>query len=104
MLKSWEWPGDEANSQSDKVMHAAMCSNTAIVYTRSNNSSPSLVAHSQAAGVKAKDWLLSVNGVNVRFLSHGEVVSMIKECKEEVTFELTTPERFETPNPVETPQ
>ena len=63
-----------------------------------------LLLASQAAGVKAKDWLLSVNGVNTRFLSHGEVVSMIKECKEEVTFELTTPEHFETPSPTDTPQ
>ena len=51
------------------------------------------------AGIKAKDWLLSVNGVNTKFMSHGEVVSMVKECKEEVTFELTTPETTETASP-----
>ena len=45
------------------------------------------------AGIQPKDWLLSVNGTNVRFLSHGEVVTMVKECKEEVTFEVTTPEQ-----------
>ena len=46
----------------------------------------------QEAGIMVKDWLLAVNGVNTKFMSHGEVVAMIKECKEEVTFELTTPE------------
>ena len=46
----------------------------------------------QVGGIKPKDWLLSVNGVNTKFMSHGEVVTMVKECKEEVTFELTTPE------------
>ena len=35
-----------------------------------------------------------MNGVNTKFLAHGEVVTMIKECKEEVTFEVTTPEQF----------
>ena len=52
----------------------------------------------QVAGIKAKDWLLSVNSVNTKFMSHGEVVSMVKECKEEVTFELTTPEQEQQQN------
>ena len=38
-----------------------------------------------------KDWVLSVNGADVRFKSHDDVVAMVKECKEEVTLEVTTP-------------
>lgn len=38
-----------------------------------------------------KDWVLSVNGSDVRFKSHDDVVAMVKECKEEVTLEVATP-------------
>lgn len=45
----------------------------------------------QAAGVKLKDWVLAVNGVNVKYKSHDEVVRLVKECREKVTLEITTP-------------
>lgn len=40
-----------------------------------------------------KDWVMSVNGTDVRYKSHDEVVAMVKKCKEEVTLEITTPSR-----------
>jgi len=45
----------------------------------------------EAAGVKLKDWVLAVNGVNVKYKSHDEVVRLVKECREKVTLEITTP-------------
>ncbi len=45
----------------------------------------------QKAGVEVKDWVLAVNGTDVRYKSHDEVVAMVKECREEVTLEITTP-------------
>ena len=41
--------------------------------------------------MKVGDWLLSVNGKNVKHFSHGDVVTVVKECGEEVTLEITTP-------------
>ena len=38
-----------------------------------------------------KDWVLSVNGTDVRYKSHDEVVAMVRECREEVTLEIATP-------------
>lgn len=46
----------------------------------------------QKAGIKVKDWVLAINGIDVRYKSHDDVVAMVKECKEEVTLEVTTPE------------
>ena len=37
------------------------------------------------------DWVLTVNGEDVRFKSHDNVVAMVKECKEEVTLDVATP-------------
>ena len=45
----------------------------------------------QAAGVKLKDWVLAINGVNVKYKSHDEVVTLVKECREKVTLEISTP-------------
>ena len=39
-----------------------------------------------------KDWVLKVDGTDVRYKSHDEVVAMVKTNKEEVTLEITTPE------------
>jgi len=50
-----------------------------------------LLPSPQAAGVKLKDWVLAVNGVNVKYKSHDEVVRLVKECREKVTLEITTP-------------
>ena len=41
--------------------------------------------------MKVKDWVLAINGTDVRYKSHDEVVSIVKECREEVTLEVTTP-------------
>lgn len=53
----------------------------------------------QRAGIKVKDWVLTVNGVDVRYKSHDEVVVMVKDCKEEVTLEVTTPSEATSPPP-----
>ena len=45
----------------------------------------------QAMGLKVGDWVLSVNGMNVRHKSHEEVVAMVKDCEEELTIEVATP-------------
>ena len=42
-------------------------------------------------GLKVGDWVLSVNGMNVRHKSHEEVVAMVKDCEEELTIEVATP-------------
>ena len=42
--------------------------------------------------MKENDWLLAVNGNNVTYKSHDQVVSMIKKCGDVVTFEVATPE------------
>lgn len=44
------------------------------------------------AGVLEKDWILSVNGANAKNKSHDVVVTMVKECGDEVAMEITTPE------------
>ena len=54
----------------------------------------------QKAGIKVKDWVLSINGTDVRYKSHDDVVAIVKECKEEVTLEVTTPA---TPTPQHSP-
>lgn len=41
--------------------------------------------------MKLKDWVLGVNGVDVRYKSHDDVVAMVMECKREVALEVTTP-------------
>lgn len=51
----------------------------------------SCLLSSQAAGIKQKDWILAVNGVNVKYKSHKDVVTLVKECVGEVTLEITTP-------------
>ena len=50
-----------------------------------------MIVPSQAAGIKQKDWILAVNGVNVKYKSHNDVVTLVKECMAEVTLEITTP-------------
>ncbi len=52
---------------------------------------PSLPPPTQAAGTKAGDWLLAVNGTNLKHVSHKTAIQAIKDSGEEVTFELTTP-------------
>ena len=47
--------------------------------------------------------MLSINGVDVRYKSHDEVVAMVKECKEEVTLEVTTPSEAASPPPATSP-
>lgn len=56
----------------------------------------------QIAGIKVKDWVLAVNGTDVRYKSHDEVVAMVKECKEEITLEVTTPSLAASPPPEDT--
>ena len=46
----------------------------------------------QRSGIKVHDWVLSVNGVDVKYKTNGEVVVMVKACKDEVTLHVTTPE------------
>ncbi len=45
----------------------------------------------QKAGVLVHDWVLAVNGEDVKYKSHDEVVAMVKSCKDEVTLLLSTP-------------
>jgi C-terminal processing protease CtpA/Prc len=54
-------------------------------------------AYLQRAGIRVKDWVLAINGVDVRYKSHDEVVAMVKECREEVTLEVTTPSEATSP-------
>lgn len=56
----------------------------------------------EIAGIKVKDWVLAVNGTDVRYKSHDEVVAMVKECKEEITLEVTTPSLAASPPPEDT--
>ena len=37
------------------------------------------------------DWVFGVNGVDVRYKSHDDVVAMVMESKREVALEVTTP-------------
>ena len=37
------------------------------------------------------DWVLAVGGRDVRYKSHNDVVAIVRDCGEEVTFELATP-------------
>ncbi len=52
----------------------------------------------QKAGVEVNDWVLAINSTDVRYKSHDEVVAMVKECREEVTLEVTTPLHSATEN------
>ena len=45
------------------------------------------------------DWVLGVNGIDVRHKSHDDVVAMVMQCKEEVTLEVTTPSPDTSPPP-----
>ena len=39
-----------------------------------------------------EDWILSMNGKDVRFLSHGDVVRMVRESPDDLLdIEVTTP-------------
>lgn len=42
-------------------------------------------------GVCVGDWVLSVNGKDVRHKSHDDVVGIVKDCGDEITIEVTTP-------------
>ena len=45
----------------------------------------------QAAGVREGDWILAVNGTDTRYLSHEQVVALIKASKDSIVLTLTTP-------------
>jgi predicted metalloprotease with PDZ domain len=42
-------------------------------------------------GVCVGDWVLVVDGRDVRYKSHNDVIAIVTDCGEEVTFELVTP-------------
>jgi hypothetical protein len=45
----------------------------------------------QEMGVCVGDWVLAVNGRDVRFKSHDDVIAIVKDCGDDVTIELATP-------------
>lgn len=47
---------------------------------------------SQQQGIKAGDWVVSVNGTDVRYSSHDEVVSLVKGSGDELELEVVSPD------------
>ncbi len=45
--------------------------------------------------MRVKDWILAVNGEDVKYKSHDDVVAMVKACRDEVTLEMSRPELVE---------
>ena len=37
------------------------------------------------------DWVLAVDGRDVRYKSHNDAIAIVTDCGDEVTFELVTP-------------
>ena len=42
-------------------------------------------------GVCVGDWVLAVDGRDVRYKSHNDAIAIVTDCGDEVTFELVTP-------------